>query len=75
MSTPAERLRHELAARRALGESFEKAWVLGRPIALVGAGRDWEKAIAGTREAWRSAYLGELSTHGASAALLLADAA
>jgi len=60
--SPAEHIRHELAASRSTGEPFAGAWTAALGcLPLPGSGRqreDWEAALATTRSAWRRAYDG-----------------
>ncbi len=56
--SPAERLRHELAAARRRGEPFEEAWRSAVRVSLDGAPRanEWIIAFEFTRAAWNTAY-------------------
>ena len=60
---PLQALRESLEFARASGVDFDSAWQPSVERALTGyrgwARYEWSHAITATRDAWRSAYLGE----------------
>jgi hypothetical protein len=56
MAAVAERIRRELAARRAARAAFERAWCAALDAAAPTP--DWRVALDATRAAWRAAYDG-----------------
>jgi hypothetical protein len=56
------RLRNSLAASRATGRSWERAWKLATEDALIGVWgedrKEWRAALGWSKDYWRRAYLG-----------------